>query len=252
MQHYRSSNYNTLTPMVKNLIIINAIMFLATYVLGSRGIADLKETLALYYPHPESTMFQPWQILTHFFMHADMMHIFMNMFGLFMFGRMLEVRWGPKRFLFFYMVTAFFAAALHYLVVHFQVQSLINSLDPSLVDAIMERAYSKIPASDPAVIDQVRQLNQLVNTPAMGASGAIFGILGACYVLFPNTLLYLIFPPIPIKLKLAVTLYGLYELYRGLQNAAGDNVAHFAHLGGLLAGIIIVKYWNKTRRDTFF
>ncbi|MBO6515252.1 MAG: rhomboid family intramembrane serine protease [Bacteroidia bacterium] len=250
MDHYRASNHNALTPMVKNLIIINALMFLAKLVFGEQGL-DLDESLALF--NPASAMFRPWQILSHFFMHANTLHLFMNMFGLFMFGRMLEIRWGAKRFLFFYMATAFFAALLHFLVVQYQISTLVNQIPQGIYDAIKANDIARIQqlavASDGEVI---AKLYGLVNGPVLGASGAIFGILGACYVLFPNTILYLIFPPIPIRLKVAVTLYGLYELYRGLENSPTDNVAHFAHLGGLVAGIIIVKYWNKTRRDSFF
>lgn len=230
--------------MVKNLIIINGLFFLATLVAGQRGI-DLYNYLGLF--SPSSSQFRPWQILTHFFMHGSILHIAMNMFGLFMFGRMLEVRWGPQRFLLFYMVTAFFAALLHFIVVQYQIHSMLPQFNASEIAEIANSGYGKEYYSA-----RWQSLNELVNYPVVGASGAIFGILGACYVLFPNTILYLIFPPIPIKLKLAVTLYGLYELYRGVMNSPGDHVAHFAHLGGLVAGIIIVKYWNKTRRDTFF
>lgn len=235
--------------MVKNLIIINAIMLLATEALKRWGV-DLTALFGLFYP--QSEMFRPWQILTHFFMHGGIFHLFFNMFGLFMFGRMLEIRWGAKRFLFFYMITAFSAALLHFLVVHFQVQSIMHQLDPVLVKKVIQDGPLYQNIRYPYTIDKMNALHGLINSPVVGASGAIFGILGACFVLFPNTILYLIFPPIPIRLKVAVTIYGLYELYRGLENAPGDNIAHFAHLGGLVAGIIIVKYWNKTRRDSFF
>lgn len=244
MQAYSSTNQNGLTPMVKNLIIINALMFLATLVLGQRGI-DLYEHLGLF--SPTSDKFRPVQILTHFFMHGSPMHIGLNMFGLYMFGRMLEVRWGPKRFLTFYMITAFFAALLHFIVVQYQIQSILPNLSQMEIEKICQEGYGLEYHSQ-----RLQSLNELVNSPVVGASGALFGILGACYVLFPNSILYLIFPPIPIKLKVAVTIYGLYELYRGVMNSPGDHVAHFAHLGGLVAGIIIVKYWNKTRRDSFF
>lgn len=247
MQHYRASNHNALTPMVKNLLIINALLFLASEVLRARGILNLDNHLALFYPL--TSMFKPWQILSHFFMHANFWHLAMNMFGLFMFGRMLEIRWGEKRFLFFYLATAFAAAILHFLVIHYQVQQLIPRIPSDTVEAILN---GNIVALRQNFSLDAQKLFILTNAPTLGASGAIFGILGACYVLFPNTVLYLIFPPIPIRLKIAVTIYGLYELYRGIENSPGDNVAHFAHLGGLVAGIIIVKYWNKTRRDSFF
>ena len=236
--------------MVKNLLIINGLMFLATYVFGERGILDLTQSFALFYP--TSVHFRPWQILTHFFMHGSLLHIFMNMFGLYMFGRMLEIRWGGKRFLFFYLVTAFFAALLHFIVIHYQIQAILPNLSQVQIDKVLneglELRMQYLQFSDP----NMAAFNNLVNMPVVGASGAIFGILGACYVLFPNTMLYLIFPPIPIRLKVAVTLYGLYELYRGVVNVPGDHVAHFAHLGGLVAGILIVKYWNRHYRDRFY
>ncbi len=246
---YRASNYNTLTPMVKNLMIVNGLFFFATYVFTTRGV-DLNGILGLF--HPSSEGFQPWQILTHFFMHGGLLHIFMNMFGLYMFGRMLEIRWGARRFLFFYMATAFFAALLHFLVVHFQITSILPTLTSEQINEVYTNGLDLRYSGRNYTNTAMAQLNSLVNTPVVGASGAIFGILGACYVLFPNTILYLIFPPIPLRLKVAVTLYGLYELYRGVAMTPGDNVAHFAHIGGLVAGIIIVKYWNKTRRDSFF
>ena len=134
-------------------------------------------------------------------MHGGFLHIFMNMFGLYMFGRMLEIRWGAKRFLFFYMATAFFAALLHFLVVHFQITSILPTLTSDQISEVyangLDLRYSGRNYVDPTMAT----LNNLVNTPVVGASGAIFGILGACYVLFPNTILYLIFPPIPLRFK---------------------------------------------------
>lgn len=249
MQHYRSSDHSAIPPMVKNLLIINGLLFLAKAVLGGRGI-DLDQILGLF--HPMSESFRPWQILTHMFMHADIGHLFGNMLGLFFFGRMLEMRWGGQRFLFFYLITGFAATVLHFGVIHFQVMDLMNQLSPEAIAMAKEKGlalyYSGQFANQPNLV----QLAIYLNVPSIGASGAIFGILGACYVLFPNTILYLIFPPIPLKLKYAVTFYAIYELYSGIANIPGDNIAHYAHLGGLAAGFLIVKYWNKTRRDTFF
>ncbi len=243
MQHYRASDHSAIPPMIKNLLVINGLLFLAKVVFAQKGI-DLDDSLALF--HPSSIAFRPWQILTHFFMHANFTHLFMNMFGLFMFGRMLEMRWGAKRFLFFYMATAFFAAVLHFLVVQYEISGLIELIPQDVYQGIVDKTLQQ--SADP----NVHKLYGLINGGSLGASGAIFGILGACLILFPNSIVYLMFIPYPIKLKVIVTLYGLYELYRGLENSPTDNVAHFAHLGGLVAGIIIVKYWNKTRRDSFF
>ena len=250
MQHYSSTDRNGLTPMVKNLLIINGLMFAAMYVLGNRGV-DLTSIFGLF--HPYSNNFRPWQLLTHMFMHADIRHIFGNMLGLFFFGRMLEVRWGPQRFLFFYLVTGFAALVAHFGIIHVQIAQLISQLSPEVVE-LVKRDGLDLFLNNPALASQpaVAQLTYYLGVPTVGASGAVFGILGACLILFPNTQLFLLFPPIPIKLKYAITFYGLYELFSGIANIPGDNVAHFAHLGGLIAGIIIVKYWNKTRRDSFF
>jgi membrane associated rhomboid family serine protease len=250
MQHYSSTNQNAITPVVKNLLIINVLLFVASMVLGNRGV-NLTSILGLF--HPYSSDFKPWQLLTHMFMHADIRHLFGNMLGLFFFGRMLEARWGAQRFLLFYLVTGFVALVAHFGIIHYQVTELMSQMTPETVALVKEQGLNilanyELCASQPAVV----QLAYYIGIPTIGASGAVFGILGACLILFPNTQLFLLFPPIPIKLKYAITFYGLYELFAGVVNIPGDNIAHFAHLGGLVAGIIIVKYWNKTRRDSFF
>jgi membrane associated rhomboid family serine protease len=246
---YRSSNYGQLPPVIKNLLILNVIFFLAKLALETRGIR-LDELLGMFYPG--SIHFKPIQIFTHFFMHANFMHILFNMFGLWMFGRMLEIVWGGKRFLIFYILTAFSAALLHFLVVQYQVMQLEKLLSPAQIEEVFVAGRSRILAWEMYPSDAMNQLNFLYNIPVVGASGALFGILGACFVLFPNTELMLLFPPIPIKMKYFVAFYGLFELYTGIKDHPGDNTAHFAHLGGLIAGILIVRYWNKKRRDTFF
>ena len=246
-----SSAYNTgsLPPVIKNLLIINVLFFLAKQVLPSQGI-DLDAMLALH--HPQSQLYGPWQIITHFFMHGNFLHILFNMFGIWLFGRMLEYVWGGRRFLFFYIITAFSAAFLHFLVVQYQIDKLMVSMNYELIEEVRNNGYQVLRQHQAYIDPQANQLNILLNAGVVGASGALFGILGACFILFPNTELMLLFPPIPIKLKYFVTFYGLYELYRGLENAPDDHVAHFAHLGGLIAGIIIVKYWNRKRRDSLY
>ncbi|MCB0734116.1 MAG: rhomboid family intramembrane serine protease [Flavobacteriales bacterium] len=239
----------TTPPVVKNLLIINVLFFVAKYVLMPKGL-DIDNLFGLH--HPLSPLYRPWQIITHFFMHANVMHIAFNMFGLWMFGRYLEMIWGGQRFLFFYTITAVSAAFLHFLVVNYQIHHLAAGIDPAIFDHIRNEGMLVFHPDHHLDYPQYKQLYQLMHVPVMGASGALFGLLGACYILFPNTTLMLIFPPIPIKLKYFVTFYGLYELYRGIANTPGDNVAHFAHLGGLIAGIIIVKYWNRNKRDRFY
>jgi len=245
----RGSNYGQLPPGIKNLLILNVIFFLAKMALGTRGI-DLDEYFGLFYPG--SMNFKPFQILTHFFMHGNFTHILFNMFGVWMFGRMLEIVWGGKRFLIFYFITAFAAALLHFLVVRYQVVGIEAGLTQDQIDTVYLEGREYMRTYGLYNNSGMNALNFLVNVPVVGASGALFGILGACFVLFPNTQLMLLFPPIPIKLKYFVIFYGLFELYMGINNHPGDNVAHFAHLGGLIAGILVVKYWNKTRRDKFF
>ncbi len=245
----RFTGANSITPVVKNLLIINVLVFVGKLLMESRGI-DLDSVLGLY--HPYSDQFRPWQLLTHMFMHDNFMHLFGNMLGLFFFGPMLEIRWGEKRFLFFYLFTGFAAMLLHYGIIHYQVSELMSILSPENIELAKREGVNLyrqgLYSSQPALT----QLGIYFGVPAIGASGAVFGILGGCLILVPNTILYLIFPPIPIKLKYAITFYGLYELFSGIANIPGDNIAHFAHLGGLIAGIIIVKYWNKTKRDSFF
>ena len=246
---FRMSNQSGMPPVVKNLLIINGLFFLGKLALLSRGVY-LDQYLAMHYPL--SGNFEIWQIITHFFMHADFMHIGLNMFAIWMFGRILENRWGSKRFLNFYILTAIAAAALHFLVIHFQIQGIIENFSPAEISKIRtqgaELLYDNRNYTDPLWA----KMNILYNGPVVGASGALFGLLGAMFVLFPNTQLFLLFPPIPIKIKWFVIFYGLFSLYSGIANKPGDNVAHFAHLGGLIAGILIVKYWNKTRRDSFY
>jgi len=243
MQHYRSSNFGQLPPAIKNILIINVIFYLATLALGYRGI-DLRGMLALYYPMAGE--FRPYQILSHFFMHGGLMHIFVNMFMLWMFGRMLEIVWGGKRFLLFYLITAFGAAALHYGVVYYNIHQIEAVLSAEQISQVYNGSLTGMFNA------KMVELYRLVNTPMLGASGAVFGVLGACFIIFPNTEVMLLFFPMPIKLKYFVVGYAVLEFTMGISNSPYDNVAHWAHLGGLLAGIIVVKYWNKTRRDRFF
>ncbi len=223
-------------------------MLLGTMVLGTRGV-DLFNMLGMHWPG--SQLFSYWQPVTHIFMHANFMHLVFNMYGLWFFGRMLEIVWGGKRFALFYFITAFAGMVLYYATVYME----IRSFDPQLIQEVYERGPGLIlqsRAGEPWDSEQFKTLNVLFNIPSMGASGALFGLLGANYVLFGNTRIMFIFIPFTFKIKHFVLVYGLYELYRGVFASAGDNVAHFAHVGGLVAGIILVKYWNKTNRNSFY
>lgn len=220
-------------PVVtKNIIIINVLLWLATIVLARTGI-NLISWLGLHFPGAED--FYAFQIVTYMFMHDthSLAHIFFNMFAVFMFGRVLESVWGPKRFLFFYLVTGIGAGLIQEIVWFFELKDVLFA-SQSLVD---------IGAAQP--IGKADFLNYFVT---IGASGAVFGILLAFGMLFPEVPLYLMFVPIPIKAKYFVVFYGLAELFMGVSNFSGDNVAHFAHLGGMLFGYFLIKYWRKKDR----
>lgn len=264
----------SMPPAVLNLIIINVILYLATYVLNNSGI-DLTKTFALYYPG--SALFHPYQLITHMFMHATITHLFFNMFALWMFGRVLESVWGSGRFLIFYFVTGLGAAALHLLVnslmiasINNDMQALLNSLSPdSFAEFIRHRfpeyqmqisdfiSSWKTDPNSPNFLAQapeyLRQLMHLrMDIPTIGASGAVFGVLLGFGMLFPNTQLMLLFPPIPIKAKWFVLGYGAIEFISAIWNQPGDHVAHFAHLGGMIFGFILIKFWNRTQRQQFY
>ena len=230
---YSPGNFNELPVVVKNLLIINGLLFLATISLSNYGI-DLVKIFGLH--QFQSNDFRPHQIITHLFMHGSFTHLFFNMFALWMFGKILENIWGQKKFLIYYMITGIGAAAIHLIFCQYQIINISNQI-PDLVNIAIEGKYNpSIPLS--------KKLTQLIITPTVGASGAVFGLLLAFGMLFPNALLYLYFA-IPIKAKYFVIGYGLIELYAGISNNPADNVAHFAHLGGMIFGYFLIKYWKQ-------
>lgn len=233
--------FSRLTPVVKNLLILNGLMFLATMVLQGQGI-DLNSTLGLYYPRSDA--FQPLQLVVHMFLHGGFTHLFFNMFALFMFGAILEQRMGPQRFLMYYLITGFGAAALHLGVIHIEVLSLQNKVDPATLSAIAEEGRALIESGRNYSDKAAGQLNILYNIPTVGASGAVFGLLLAFGLLFPDVPLMLIFFPVPIKAKYFVAGYAVIELVAGFGRIPGDNIAHFAHLGGMLFGYLLIRYWR--------
>lgn len=276
-EQYRPNKFSFLPPVVKNLLILNGLFFLATIVLFNQQGIKLEDRLGLHYPLSEK--FQAYQFITYMFMHGSFWHLFFNMFALWMFGNTLENLWGPKRFLTYYIITGIGAALIHYMVVFFETQSTIDIInayiaDPSLEtfqlflhsehfkmgskemmqhfnDMIPTLFNQAITANNPSQalqisVDYMRIYKiDFLNAPVVvGASGSVFGILLAFGMLFPNTLLYIYFA-IPIKAKWFVILYGALELFSGLKGSPDDNVAHFAHLGGMLFGFIMIKYWQK-------
>ena len=249
-----------ITPMVRNLLIINIVVFIL------QGYLFDPRQFALY--HFASDNFQPVQLFTHMFLHGDWSHLFSNMFSLFIFGPLLERFWGSQRFLAFYLITGLGASLLYSGVRAYelhQVQSdaaqYIENPTPGSFYNFMESHYAggyekqfaieyqRNPDNEAYVTESKKAVrvvtNQMFNTPMLGASGAVFGILMAFGMLFPNLELFLLFLPIPIKAKYFVLLYGAYELYAGFNRIPGDNVAHFAHLGGMLFAYILIKMWQR-------
>ncbi len=260
-----------ITPVVRNLLIINALI----YFLGSIVSIDLTSIFALR--NFQSEAFRPFQLVTYMFLHADLGHIFSNMFGLFMFGSMLERLWGSKRFLFFYLFTGIGAGLLYLGINYYESNKLLSAINiysqhpsPSNFVGFINKytggsgaiqlgdfleKFRANPEDKGIINETITAVKSFytsqLNVPMLGASGAIFGILMAFGYLFPNTEMMLLFFPFPIKAKYFVTLYGLYELYSGIQRSQGDNVAHFAHLGGMLFAIILLKYWGNERNKFY-
>lgn len=219
--------FNILPLVVKNLLIVNGLVFLAQITLDRIAPGWMYDHLALH--EVRSPLFKPHQLITYLFLHGGFMHIFGNMFALWMFGAKLENSWGPKRFLMFYMVCGIAAGILHLATLYLEYQKYWDNF---------------------AFLDPESQEN-LIRSFTVGASGAVFGVLAAFGYLFPNSLIY-VYAVIPIKAKWFVGLYAAGELYLAIQNSAGDTVAHWAHLGGALVGILMVIYWNKTNRQRFY
>ncbi len=207
-----------ITEVVKHLLIINVIMYFATLIImGDATFTSYGEVtawnrywLGLFYPTSE--YFQPFQLVTHMFMHGDISHLFFNMFGLFMFGPPLEALWGAKKFLFYYFFTGFGAVLLYMFVKYLEIN------------------YFGMPIN--------------IDIPMVGASGAIFGLLAGFGTKFPDQKIMLLIPPIPMKAKYFVMIYAAIELFAGL-GGFQSGVAHFAHVGGALFGFLLIQYWNS-------
>jgi membrane associated rhomboid family serine protease len=237
-----------LPPVVKNIILLNVLMLIADWTAkGVFGI-DLTTILGLYYP--KSEQFMPLQILTHMFMHANFWHLFFNMFALYMFGAILENVWGPKRFFVYYMVCGLGAAFVHESVIMFQYNKIMNIITPDHLQMVLNDGAAYLKEGKVFTDETMKELQMLLNVPTVGASGAVFGILLAFGVLFPNTQLMLLFPPIPIKAKYFVIGYGAIELWLAVTQP-GSNIAHAAHLGGMLFGYILIRYWRKTTKTLY-
>jgi membrane associated rhomboid family serine protease len=242
---------NNLPQVTKNIILLNIMFFLATLILQTKGI-DLTANLGAHYVN--SPLFKPYQIVTHFFMHGGFFHILFNMYLFAILGAYLEQIWGPKRFFIFYMATALGAFALYNVMGVYEIQQLkaliikdgfnLNEVNQLIIN---DNRDGLMATNSQAVVNYASQSF----TPIVGASGAIFGVMAAFAILFPNTEFRLYFA-IPVKAKYFVAAYFLIEVYLSFQNNANDNTAHLAHVGGAIVGAIIVLFWRKADRSNFW
>jgi len=235
-------------PVVKNLIIINVAMLILAELLRLMSGINLNGILGLYFP--KSEFFRGWQVVTHMFMHGDFIHLLFNMFALWMFGRVLEQVWGPKRFLIYYLVTGLGAAFFFELVQYIQYNQVMAIISPEELQLVYDSGGEAVIQGKNFTDPQMGKLNSILNVPVVGASGAVYGVLLAFGVLFPNTQLMFIFPPVPVKAKYVVIGYAAIELYLAITRP-GSNVAHAAHLGGMIFGYILIRYWRKTTKTLY-
>ncbi len=264
--------FRNITPVVQNLLLINVVI----YILSSFVLPVLNDWFPLFYF--QSVYFKPFQFLTYMFMHADFWHLFGNMFGLLVFGPLLEQFLGPKKLLILWMACGVGAGVLYSAVNAYEIRSFEEKAiqyelapDPEVFNRLVleesgpfQKAglrdfvdrYSRNADSEQYIQESVKIINDIsdfnVNvTRMLGASGAFFGILIAFGMLFPNTQLFLLFPPMPVKAKYLVLFWGLYTVYNVFLNNPDDNVAHFAHLSGLVIGAILVTFWKKDRNSFY-
>lgn len=247
-------NFDT-KSVVTNLIIINVLIWLGSVLLQSRGGYDLVGHWGLHFWRSEE--FNPLQFLAFNFLHDThgFQHVFFNMFGLWMFGRILEQTWGPKKFLFFYLVAGIGAGVMQELVWEFQLHDFVSLMNASISSgsgsilngsAIMAHYYAIVDYSSANVVDLMAiKSNLLDRFVTIGASGALFGILIAFAWLFPNIKMFLLFIPYPIPSRIFVGIYAVVELFFGVSGFGGGNVAHFAHLGGMIVGAMVLFIWQK-------
>jgi len=238
---------NRLTDAIKHLIIINVILFVVPQLLK----LDLTNIFALHFP--KNDHFGIWQYITHMFMHGSFAHILFNMYGLWAFGTPLEQMWGKKKFIFFYFSAGIGAGFIYTLVNYYQFNGIYDlflsaGLNPSEILSILEKGST----NDYRVIENITQeqfnkITSLYKTPAVGASGAVYGVLVAFGLYFKEAKLALIFLPIPIAAKYFIPIMILGDLFFGVTKYSVGNIAHFAHIGGALIGFIIAWYWKKNQ-----
>jgi membrane associated rhomboid family serine protease len=234
MTEFRPGGFNMIPPVIKNLLIVNVLIFFAQMTFENSAAFSIENLFALH--DVRSVYFRPHQMVTYLFLHGGFDHLFFNMFALWMFGAVLENLWGAKRFLIFYVVTGLGAGALHLVTLYFELSPVWEVFQMMPTEEQEKWLYAD---------------NFKMNGATVGASGSVFGCLAAFGYLFPNSLIYLYFL-FPIKAKWMVMIYAGIELFLGIRNSAGDNVAHWAHLGGAGVGILIVMYWNRNNRKRFY
>lgn len=237
---------NRMTDAVKHLIIINVVVFVATFVL-KMGFSD---SLALYFPENENFGF--WQFLTHMFVHGGVMHIVFNMYALFAFGTPLEQIWGRNKFLFFYFSAGLGAGLIYTAVNYFQFngvyEQLINiGLSGTEIQQILDTGTYSEQILTAITREDLSEFYATYHTPAVGASGAVYGVLVAFGMMYPNAKLALIFFPVPIAAKYFIPVMILGDLFFGMTKYSVGNVAHFAHIGGAIIGFIIAFYWKQNQ-----
>jgi membrane associated rhomboid family serine protease len=279
-QQYRPAGFTWLTPVIKNLLIINILFFIARITIERAYPGfDIAAVLGLRFPGAEN--FRIYQVITYMFLHGDFWHLFFNMFALWMFGKPIEERFGSKRFLTYYFVTGIGAAVFHYGVIYlvdfptmfkyinaflanpdvYTLNDVLESNPKGLynfqqVKILLARMAQETGSEREWVMQSVDVLQQykanvISGFNVIGASGAVFGILLAFGMLFPNTLIYIYFA-IPIKAKWFVIIYGALELFQGIRGS-GSNIAHLAHIGGMVFGFILIKLWNRrVNRPDYF
>ncbi len=217
MSQFRPQSFSLLPPVIKNLLIINGLMYLLTVSdLALDNGFSFDKYFALY--HWNSEFFRPWQFITYMFMHADIWHLVFNMFGLWMFGYVIENLWGSKRFLNYYLLTGVGSALFFLITKEIQIQPYLDNVPQEV-------------------------LNSFYDIRIVGASGAVYAVLMAYGLTFPNSIVHLYFV-LPVKMKWFITGLIVYSIFRETTGSQ-DGIAHLAHLGGMLIGFIIIKYWKK-------
>lgn len=266
-----------MTPAVQNLLIINVLLFAATFVFQSSLGMDLNQWLALHYV--TAADFGAWQLLTFMFMHGGLSHLFFNMFALWMFGTLIESALGTRRFVAYYLICGIGSGLVQEVATAIDLSPLIQAVDATMSDPTKDNIqaflnnhvsafsvesqqlirtfiadYNTASSADPAAAEAIARnflpqyQDMYVNAQqTVGASGAVFGILLAFGWMFPNMRIMLLFPPIPMKAKWFVIGYGLIELFGGIHGGDYDNVAHWAHIGGMVFGFVLLRLWKVQR-----